>query len=165
MKTLLKEDPKLAAFIASYKEGQNAEQNAEIEIATGAGSLLDVRKKKGMMKPAVEGPAVFNTMSGERFIEAFMVTRERKLLKLFISDLFTEKEISQFVRRFEGAYWLSLGMPYEKIQETTGLSPTIIARLNKKFIDKKGGFSQVMRKIYPRGAVHFEKTEFVDRCL
>ena len=67
------------------------------------------------------------------------------------------------MRRFEGAYWLSLGMPYEKIQETTGLSPTIIARLNKKFIDKKGGFSQVMRKIYPRGAVHFEKTEFVDR--
>ncbi len=92
-----------------------------------------------------------------------MVIKDRSLLKLFLKDLFTEKELLQFMRRFEGAYWLSLGTPYEQIREMTGLSPTIIARLSKRFIDKKGGFWQVMHKVYPKRAHHFSETNWVDR--
>ena len=92
-----------------------------------------------------------------------MVIQERGLLKLFLSDLFTEKEIIQFTRRFTGVYWLSLGMPYARIQETTGLSSTIIARLNKSLTNKRGGFWRVMKELYPHGAAHFGNTEFISR--
>ena len=127
------------------------------------GMLKNSRKiMQGRNKPR-EWNKELDTVDGERFVEAFMVIRERALLKLFLSDLFTEKELAQFVKRFEGVYWLSLGMPYTRIQETTGLSPKIIARLSKGFINKRGGFWRVMMEIQPRTWNAYEAREWADR--
>lgn len=105
-----------------------------------------------------EPKGVFDTLDGERFIEAFMIIKERKLMKLFLRDLFTEKELNQFMRRFEAAYWLSMGTPYSQIQAVTGLSPNVIARVSDKFRDKKGGMWLVMVDIYPHKKPHFSET-------
>jgi len=113
-------------------------------------------------EPNKEWSQALETFEGERFVEAFMVIQERDLLKLFLSDLFTEKELTQLTRRLAGVCWLSLGMPYARIQETTGLSPKIIARLNRSLTNKTGGFWRVMEEIDPHTWNSFEARERKD---
>ena len=104
-----------------------------------------------------------DNVNGERFVEAFMLIKSREQMKLFLTDFFTEKEILQLTNRFEAVYWLSLGTPYSQIQRITGLSPAVIARMSKKFIDKRGSFWSIMRDMYPKGAAHIAGLEYPNR--
>ena len=92
----------------------------------------------------------WNTTDSERLIKALMTATGRPdIMRTFLDDLLTEREISDCVQRMTIAYWHSLQTPYSNIQKITGASSATIARIAKLY-DKKGGFNAALKRINPR---------------
>ncbi len=73
------------------------------------------------------------------------------MLRLFLDDLLTENEMDLLIRRLQAAYMLSLATPYSFVETSTGLSSSVIARISKQLRDKKGGYCEILRRLYPNG--------------
>jgi len=98
----------------------------------------------------------WNFKDTERLVRAFILADTTHLLRDFLKDLLTEKEIILFAKRLNAACLILDGAPYSQIQQITGLSSTTIARISKKLIDKRGGFQQIIKKFNPHGRRYFD---------
>ena len=98
----------------------------------------------------------WNNSDRDRLIQAFKLADSEHLLKSFLSDLLTEKEISLCVRRFKAAALIVEGTPYVHIQWMTGLSSATISKISKQLANKKGGFHEILDKLNPYGKRYTE---------
>ncbi len=89
-------------------------------------------------------------------IQAFKLADSEHLIKLFLADLLTKKELDLCERRLKAAALLLEGAPYSKVEWLTGLSSTTIARISKKLVGHKGGFNEILAKFNPHGRRYFE---------
>lgn len=64
----------------------------------------------------------------------------------FFRDLLTEKEISEFSRRWQAARMLDGNVPYSEIVRETGLSSTTVARISKWLNGRIGGYRLMINK-------------------
>lgn len=94
----------------------------------------------------------WNTIEGERLIDAFMVATKRPdIMRLFLDDLMTESELDLCIRRFQAVYMLSIGTPYSYVSSATGLSSATIARISKQMCNRRNGYGEIMFRLYPNG--------------
>lgn len=64
----------------------------------------------------------------------------------FFRDLLTENEILEFGQRWRVAKMLNDNMPYNKIEQETGMSSTTIARIHKWLKKGMGGYKLMINK-------------------
>lgn len=98
----------------------------------------------------------WNITDKERFLQAFELANNRKLLENFLFDLFTEKEMQQCIIRLKAACLLYDGASYEQIRLVTKLSPATIARISKRFKNKECGFSKIISKFASKGPAYLD---------
>ena len=79
--------------------------------------------------------------------------------KRFLRDLMTEGEIKEFANRLEAARLLSRNVQYSAISESTGLSSTTIARIQKWLQGSLGGYRLVLSRISNVSAHHHNSSQ------
>jgi len=112
-----------------------------------------------MIKTATKNARIrtkWDTIDGERLIKVLMMTETPDMMRLFLDDLLTESEIDLCIRRLQAVYMLSLATPYRFVRNSTGLSPSTISRISKQLIDKRGGYSEALKRLYPNGIRYFD---------
>lgn len=70
-----------------------------------------------------------------------------ELIRAFLEDLLSEAELVEIRNRWLAAQMLEQLFSYSKIEETTGLSSTTIARVSKCLKGRAGGYKTLMDKI------------------
>jgi uncharacterized protein YerC len=98
----------------------------------------------------------WNLLDDERLIAAFRAADTPHLIRDFLKDLLTEKELELFARRFKAACMIHDGASYSEVRQFTGLSPNTIAYISKKMADKRGGFQEIIKRMNPHGRRYFE---------
>jgi uncharacterized protein YerC len=98
----------------------------------------------------------WNLSDKERLIKSFVIADTTHLVRDFLKELMTEKEIDSFVKKLKAACMLYDAVPYSHIQQVTGLSSATIAQISKKLADKDSGFQQIIKKFNPHGRRYFE---------
>ncbi|MDP3962772.1 MAG: Trp family transcriptional regulator [bacterium] len=93
----------------------------------------------------------WNITDKERLYQAFELANNRKLLENFLSDILTEKEMEQCIKRLKAACLIHDCASYTQIHLMTKLSPSTIARLSKRFNKQDCGFSQIIKKFLSKG--------------
>ena len=92
----------------------------------------------------------------ERLFKAFRLANSDYLLSELLRDLFTEKELKLFAKRFKCACMILDGATYDTIREATGCSSTTISWISKKLINKNGGFQEIIGRFNPHGRRYFD---------
>lgn len=64
----------------------------------------------------------------------------------FLSDILTEKEITEISARLKAADMLSNGQKYDKVIIETRLSSRTIARISKWLKEGRGGYAKVLNE-------------------
>ncbi|MDD2917131.1 MAG: YerC/YecD family TrpR-related protein [Candidatus Gracilibacteria bacterium] len=62
----------------------------------------------------------------------------------FLRDLLSSSEIQEFSHRFRVARMLQEGVSYKKIEESTGMSSTTIARISKFLKGENHGYARAL---------------------
>jgi len=62
----------------------------------------------------------------------------------FLRDLLTSSELREMRNRWLAAQELAQGVPYSRIEKSTGLSSTTIARVSKWLREGAGGYRKVL---------------------
>ena len=65
----------------------------------------------------------------------------------FFRDLLTEKEITEFSRRWKVARMLNKKVSYAKIEYETGMSSTTIARIHRWLKRGTGGYQLMLKRL------------------
>ena len=98
----------------------------------------------------------WNLRDNERLITALYIANTPDLLRNFLKDLLTEKEIELLSRRLRVACLLHDGAPYSEVRKITGLGYATIAQISKKLADKRGGYNSIIRQMNPHGQRYFD---------
>lgn len=94
------------------------------------------------------GPKMdWNTKENKQLVEAVLALKNADEAKRFLRDLMTEKEIKEFANRLEAARLLSGDEQYKGIIESTGLSSTTIARIQKWLNGSLGGYRLILARL------------------
>lgn len=80
-------------------------------------------------------------------LKTFLGLKNEKECWKFLRDLLTEAEIKEFANRWKVARMLDKKIPYEEIEEKTGVSSTTIARVNKWLTKGKGGYRLILKRL------------------
>ena len=86
--------------------------------------------------------------SNVALIKAFLALKTADEVRRFLRDLLTENEIEEFGKRLQAAQMLLENVPYSRIESTTGLSSTTVARVSKWLQGKEGGYRTVLHRIH-----------------
>ncbi len=90
----------------------------------------------------------FNSKESRQLISAILTLKTYDETKRFLRDLMTEKEITEFTKRFTAAQMLAEKVPYSVIEKKTGLSSTTVARVSKWLNGKEGGYKKAIQKLH-----------------
>jgi len=101
-------------------------------------------------KPKPEWNELLDTVDGKRFFDAFELAHRYGVTRLFLSELFTAKELSRFINRVSAAYWIDMGTPYSEISSQTGMSSKAIAQISKKLRYGEGALYKMAHEIRRR---------------
>ncbi len=94
------------------------------------------------------GPKMdWNTKINKQLLEAFLTLKNTDETKRFLRDLMTEGEIQEFANRLKAASLLSKDVQYNAIIESTGLSSTTIARIQKWLKGSLGGYRLILNRL------------------
>ena len=96
----------------------------------------------------------WNITDKERLITAFTMADKHDLVKRFLYDILTEKEIRECEIRLKAMCLLHDLATYTQIQSITGLAPATIARLSKKVNNRKSGFVEIIEKFKKIGPAY-----------
>ena len=88
----------------------------------------------------------FNNNSKALF-QSILSLKDMEEAKRFFRDLLSEQEIMEFSKRWQAAQMLNENIQYTKIQKTTGLSSTTVARISKWLNDGMGGYRLMLDKM------------------
>ena len=89
----------------------------------------------------------WNTKEGKQLIEAVLALKNADESRRFLRDLLTPSEIEEFANRLEAARMLSKDLQYNIISESTGLSSTTIARIQKWLRGSLGGYRLILSRL------------------
>ncbi|MDO8529993.1 MAG: YerC/YecD family TrpR-related protein [bacterium] len=89
-----------------------------------------------------------NNKEGRQLVNAILTLKTFDEAKRFLRDLMTEKEITEFTKRFTAAQMLAEKVPYSIIEKKTGLSSTTVARVSKWLNGKEGGYKKAIQKMH-----------------
>jgi TrpR-related protein YerC/YecD len=89
----------------------------------------------------------WDTKESKQLIAAILALETADEAKRFIRDLMTPAEITEFSKRLEAASLLSRDVQYNAIIESTGLSSTTIARIQKWLKGSLGGYCLVLSRL------------------
>lgn len=90
----------------------------------------------------------WNNTESKDLINALLSLGSTDEAQHFLRDLMTEKEITEFSKRFKAARMLSDGRSYTSIIQETGLSSTTVARVAKWLKGSEGGYRSIIGKIH-----------------
>lgn len=115
--------------------------------------------RRRSLKYDPESPYVnWNDLLAQALLTALQIAAERPdILRSFLDDLMTRKEIEQIIARFQTIRLIKMGAPYRYINEYTGLSPATISRLTKTLCNKQSGLREILQKMHPAGLHHLLK--------
>ena len=91
----------------------------------------------------------------DKLFKAILNLEELDEARRFFRDLLTEQEIEEFASRWEVAQMLAKNTSYSKIEKTTGMSSTTIARINKWLNKGMGGYKLLIKKLQNQVNHHF----------
>lgn len=83
----------------------------------------------------------------DQLFEAVLTLRSKEDCYRLFEDLTTIQELKDFGQRFRVAKMLDEKIPYQKITETTGMSTTTIARVNKSLLYGADGYRLVLDRL------------------
>jgi len=87
---------------------------------------------------------VWEQVNALQFAEALVVIDSEKTMQNFLSDVLTEKEISEISARFEAARMLQDGSKYTEIIQKTKLSSRTVARISDNLQNGSGGYQAAL---------------------
>ncbi|MFA6466844.1 MAG: YerC/YecD family TrpR-related protein [Patescibacteria group bacterium] len=82
-----------------------------------------------------------------KLFDAILALDNQKEAKLFLRDLLTESEITEFSNRWQAAQMLDKNIPYTQIVQKTGLSSTTVARISKWLNNGMSGYKLMLNKL------------------
>ena len=89
-------------------------------------------------------PSIWESPQAEQLITAFLSIDNPELMKAFLRDIMTEKEILELSNRLKAAQMLLTSQKYTEIAQTTGLSSRTIARIKDWIKQGNGGYKTVI---------------------
>lgn len=93
----------------------------------------------------------------KKLIDTIVALKNQSEARMFLRDLLTEQELSEFGSRWKAAQMLNDKVPYSKIEKKTGLSSTTIARISKWLNKGMGGYKLMLKKTNHRKHSSFER--------
>lgn len=90
----------------------------------------------------------WNTKENSELVKALLSLRSVNQAQRFLRDLMTEKEITEFAKRFKAANMLSKNIAYTEIVKQTGLSSTTVARVAKWLKGRGQGYASVITQMH-----------------
>lgn len=91
--------------------------------------------------------SIFRSPEAERLTAAFLSIDTPDLMKSFLRDILTEKEISEFSKRLKAAEMLINSAKYDDVVRATGLSSRTVARISAWIKTGNGGYAKVLSRI------------------
>lgn len=88
-----------------------------------------------------------HSKDAREFFTALMSLENYDECRKFLRDLLTEAELKEFINRWKVARMLDKKVPYEKIEQATGMSSTTIARISKWLVSGMGGYRLMLKKV------------------
>ncbi len=76
-----------------------------------------------------------------------LASKDKKLFADYMEDLLTPQEYSTIILRWQIVQELTKGTPQRAIAKKLGLGVATITRGSTELKDKKGGFSQLLKKL------------------
>lgn len=101
----------------------------------------------------------WKTKKSNQFIESILAIKNADEAKRFLRDIMTEKEINEFANRLEAASLLSRDVQYNAIIESTGLSSTTIARIQKWLKGSLGGYRLILARLNNSSLHHHNSSQ------
>lgn len=87
---------------------------------------------------------MFERPDVEQLVHAFSLLENEDVIKTFLTDLCTPREICDFAQRLQVARYLDEGEPYVEVQARTGASSTTVSRVSKALNGEYGGYRRVL---------------------
>ena len=92
-------------------------------------------------------PSIWESPEAEELTAALLSIDTPELMKSFLRDVMTEKEITEFSKRLKAAKMLIASATYTDVALATGLSSRTIARISDWIKKGNGGYSQVITNL------------------
>ncbi|MDP2587268.1 MAG: YerC/YecD family TrpR-related protein [bacterium] len=94
----------------------------------------------------------WNQIDNKRLIKALLSIKNENEARRFLRDLMTQKEITEFSKRFKAAILLTKKVPYTAIVRQTGLSSTTVARVALWLGGREGGYKRIINRLHLGGS-------------
>jgi len=92
-------------------------------------------------------PSIWESPEAEELTAALLSIDTPELMKSFLRDIMTEKEITEFSKRLKAAKMLIASATYTDVAQATGLSSRTIARISDWIKQGNGGYGQVIANL------------------
>lgn len=92
-------------------------------------------------------PSLWKSPGAEDLITALFSIDNPELMKLFLRDIMTEKEITELSNRLKAAKMLINSAKYTDVVQTTGLSSRTVARISDWIKKGTGGYREVITNL------------------
>lgn len=89
---------------------------------------------------------IWNNKSIAQLAKALIAIEDNTTMQAFLSDIMTEKEITEISARLEAARMLKAGNTYTDIILRTKLSSRTVARISDWIKNGNGGYAAVLNK-------------------
>lgn len=91
--------------------------------------------------------SIWKSPEAENLATALLIIDTPELMKSFLRDIMTEKEIIELSTRLKAAQMLISSAKYTEVAQTTGLSSRTIARISDWIKKSDGGYRQVITNL------------------
>jgi len=92
-------------------------------------------------------PSIWESAEAEELTTALLAINTPELMKAFLRDIMTEKEITEFSKRLQAAKMLIDSVKYTDVAQVTGLSSRTIARISVWIKEGNSGYRQVITNL------------------
>lgn len=96
---------------------------------------------------------IWRSDTAQQFAEALVAINDTKLMKNFLRDVMTEKEITEISSRLEAARMLQAGSKYTDIVAKTKLSSRTVARISDWMKNGCNGYAVVLNQTSHHGHI------------
>jgi TrpR-related protein YerC/YecD len=90
----------------------------------------------------------WDNIQTDDLIKALLTLRNGNEGRRFLRDLLTERELLEIGKRWRVARMLNEGVSYSKIEKTTGMSSTTVARIAGWLKEGMSGYRLILDRMY-----------------
>ncbi len=91
--------------------------------------------------------SLLKSNSTQQFVDVLVAIDTASLMRDFLCDVMTEKEINEISGRLEAARMLDSGSTYNDVTNKTNLSSRTVARISDWMKNGRGGYNKVLKMI------------------